>query len=69
MFTVTGNLPYTVAFGPQTGIFQVLGGPSSNDPNFGDQNVLGSASFTVDVEAPEPSAGFSHGLGLGVLLV
>jgi hypothetical protein len=50
MFTATVNAPYTDAYGPQAGSFDVLGGPGA-----GDNNLLGTALFTVDVEVPEPA--------------
>lgn len=67
LLTVTINLPYTGTFGPQIGTLDILGGPSSNDPNFMDQNLLGSLNFTVNVVTPEPSAGSLVTLGLGFL--
>lgn len=67
LFTLTVNLPYTGTFGPQSGTLDILGGPSSNDPNFMDQNLLGSVNFTVNVVTPEPSAGSLVALGLGFL--
>lgn len=63
MFTVTVNNPYTDAFGPQNGTFDVLGGPGG----VSDNNVLGSASFTVDAEVPEPAVGSLLALGLAAL--
>lgn len=54
MFTITVNLPYTDALGPQSGSFDVLGGvegPGGYDPTT--QNLLGTADFSVNV-VPEP---------------
>jgi hypothetical protein len=64
MFTFTATAPYLDAFGPQSGSFDVLGGPGASD-----MEILGTANFSVNVTAeavPEPATGL---LGAAVCLV
>jgi hypothetical protein len=64
MFTVTADLSYLDSLGVQSGSFDVLGGA---DPS--DQNLLGSAAFSVDVETPEPSSALLLLSGVMVLVL
>jgi hypothetical protein len=61
LFTVT--VPFGTDPGAYDGTFNILGGPG-----VGDQNLLGSASFTVDV-VPEPGTFALIGFGLTVAVL
>jgi hypothetical protein len=58
------TIPVSAAAGNYTGTFNLLGGPGAND-----QNLIGSASFNVNVNSsvPEPASGAAMLLGLGAL--
>ena len=60
LFNLT--IPVATASGKYTGTFNLLGGTGSRD-----QNLIGSASFDVNVGVPEPATGAAALLGLGAL--
>jgi hypothetical protein len=60
------TIPTGTAPGSYSGSFNILGGPGASD-----QNLIGSASFQVDVSAAAPEPGTSIGLlsGIAAILV
>jgi len=60
LFDIT--IPNGTAVGSYTGTFNLLGGPGAND-----QNLIGTASFQVNVTTPEPGSGVLGLLGLAAL--